>query len=472
MAKLRPFLNNAMLVVLFALYGFHITNAQTIFLIDNSGSMEGMSYARKIKSFHKVEDELLEYLDSHIKDSVRVISFTDKIFEDRIINGDSREIGNSVAAFAIPKRGNSDIYSAIEYAKANCIPTNSKNRLVVISDGLQNCPVSKEAFKNQILALPRQFPIGVYYLLLDEGDLSTDISSLFDKTSSLHLIRSLKEIDSLEAFPKHQVAEVVSVDYLEETKVEAMSASTDHIWDLKWLLWVIVGLIALMLLCLLIYFSYPFLALFLQKSVPLIQRAIPKLYALPKWLFNLIFKLLPEKMKKFLQENMPQYDNYKRGDVKPSGDTEAKTLEDIKNKTGHTLKYNGGEPDFEPISDAKIELDGGLDNNIPKDSDPRKAVSIAQDNAARKLLSTESGRQKIADYVGKSPADINPNDLSDYYSWKDDSLGKRGYPLTPHETIDGKNMLWVNKNWHDVSWGGIHHNGGVSMLRSIRAVYG
>ena len=84
------------------------------------------------------------------------------------------------------------------------------------------------------------------------------------------------------------------------------------------------------------------------------------------------------------------------------------------------------------------------------------------------MLKSKKGRSIIGRYVGKSPKDIT---VDDYTCWKDDMLnfGKPNHnPLTPHETIDGKYMQWVPKKYHDVSWGGFFHHGGVSLLKSIR----
>ena len=113
-------------------------------------------------------------------------------------------------------------------------------------------------------------------------------------------------------------------------------------------------------------------------------------------------------------------------------------------------------------------MKGSLDKNIPETLDPRSKVFKAQEAARDQMLKSKKGRSIIGRYVGKSPKDIT---VDDYTCWKDDMLnfGKANHnPLTPHETIDGKYMQWVPKKYHDVSWGGVSHSGGVSLLKSIR----
>lgn len=205
-----------------------------------------------------------------------------------------------------------------------------------------------------------------------------------------------------------------------------------------------------------------------RLSAGTIQRLIALLYSYPKPLYYLIRSLLPSSFKTTIDKFMPKYEFIKRGIVIPRNDKEERTLREIKQTYGKKLVYKHGEPDFTPIAEYKVRLKGTLDSNIPPTPKPRTKVSIAQDNAGKQMISSRKGKKIIAKYLNKSIRSIT---MDDYYQWKDDALniGTTNHnPKTPHETIDGLYIMWVPKKYHDVSWNGIAHTGGVSMLESIR----
>lgn len=208
--------------------------------------------------------------------------------------------------------------------------------------------------------------------------------------------------------------------------------------------------------------------LFTMVSAGAIQTSIAFLYNLPKPLFNIVFRRLPSKMTKFLQQNMPKYEDMKRVEVVPNNEAQRQTLEEWQKQTGKRAQYKNGEIDFSDVAEHKEKFNDTLDDNIPNTSNPRSKVSKAQDKAAQQMLNSKNGREKIGKYIGKDPKDVT---YEDYTCWKDDALNQgtpHHNPKTPHETIDGKEIMWVPKKYHDVAWGGIDHNGGVSMLKSIR----
>lgn len=280
------------------------------------------------------------------------------------------------------------------------------------------------------------------------------------------------------------VVKGTELDITNETSLN-QEVNTITSWSLKqeynipwllWFLWLLSLIIAIAIAIYIIYlfavlckFIIPYLTQNLTRlSAGTIQRLIVLLYSCPKPMYYLIRSLLPSRINTIVDKFMPKYESIKRGVVIPRNDKEEQTLREIKQTYGKKLVYKHGEPDFTPVAEYKVRLKGTLDSNIPHTDKPRQKVSIAQDNAGKQMITSRKGRKIIAKYLHKSIRSIT---MDDYYQWKDDALniGTTNHnPKTPHETIDGLYIMWVPKKYHDVSWNGIAHTGGVSMLESIR----
>lgn len=446
--------------------------SNTTFLVDVSGSMDGLSKDRTAKSLYKVENEFKMYIDNNINDTVKIITFTDRIIDSFQITPHSTDLESLVKKISHPQKGNTDLMIALEK-----IGNSTANRVVIISDGRQNVGDFINIIEKLKLDRAKKNR-KQYFLMLEESDLGTPLINEFSKSDYITIIRSLTELTYKDLKAQNEVQDKntipASVVDAESNTTESLNSDEykQNISLFKIVICIIISLIILTCAYLIIKLLVTILPLFKMDSAGAIQIGIAFLYNLPKPLFNLIFKALPPKMKTFLDKYMPKYDDLKRGEVVPKNDIQKQTLDDWEKKTGKRAKYKNGEIDFSDVAEYKEKLNGTLDDNIPKGSDPRTKVSKAQDRAAIQMLNRETGRKKIAEYVGKSPKEVTYND---YTSWKDDSLnnGKPNHnPKTPHESIDGTEIMWVPKKFHDVSWGGIDHNGGVSMLKSIRNYFG
>lgn len=467
-------------IVLFLMLSNSILATNTSFLVDVSSSMNGWSPDRKVKSLAKVNDELRLFLTDNSKDSVQIIKFSDKIWRTYFIAPDRADMDEVLRRISYPEKGNTNLNPAIKAA------ANSKynDRIVIISDGLQNVG-DESSVISSINTITQSEPKFVYYLLVDESDTNNPLIQQISNADNVKLIRSLSELNDVESSDLNDSKETKSaadirsdvngfVNLLNTEDISKLKSDNWNIdWNLLWmiLLWILIAAL-IVAICVLIWKLLPLFLKVGGATAGAIQKAIFVLFNMPKPIFNLIFRILPSKMKTFLREYMPKYEDFKRGKVKPKNEGQRKTLEEIKKQTGKDLKYKNGEPDLESVAEYTVETDGTLDDNIPKGPDPRKNVSVAQDRAANKMLSEKRGRKIIADYNGKNPKDVT---MEDYYKWKDDvhNIGKPWHnPKTPHESIDGKKIMWVSKKYHDVSCGGLDHNGGVSMLKSIRNYFG
>ena len=446
--------------------------SKTSFLIDVSGSMNGLSKDRTLKSLDKVQNEITNYIEAHAGDSLQIVTFTDRIIDSFWVTSNSTDIESIVEKISFPRKGNTNIEIALEYLNGKPF-----NRFVIISDGRHNIGNTADVIA-KLKSNKTANNTNQYYLLLDESDSTAPLIKEISGSDYIFLINSLSELQDENIITNNNTENdyaIIAQQIKADDHSMASANTSEHRVGInlsKFFLWLIIIVAILACIFMLTKISIAVLPLFKMASAGAIQKAIAFLYNLPKPLFRIIFKVLPSKMKSFLKEYMPSYDDYSRGDVIPKNETQKQTLDEMARQTGKKPKYKNGEIDFSDVAEHKEILNGTLDDNIPNGANPRAKVSHAQDRAANQMLNSKTGRQKIADYVGKNPKDIK---YDDYTSWKDDSLnqGKPNHnPKTPHESIDGREIMWVPKRFHDVAWGGISHNGGVSMLKSIRNYFG
>ena len=456
--------------LLFSIVSSYANN--TVVIVDGSGSVAGMSKTRPYNSIRMLTAELTEYLSKlSVKDTVSLIHFTDRIQGIYTYAGYSKSIQAVIDSLRFIPKGNTDFSVAL-----NALDDISRySRVIIISDGLNNSGPSNDEICYRLKQIAERLNGKVYFLLLNEADLHNQIIQFVSDSENISLVRSLTEVPSYSTDNKLENAtpDSTSHDGLISTEDSVTQASDTKsnsccTFDWKYVKIILIVLLCIAIIALIGYLIYQFGPLFIQASAGAIQKAIFLLYNLPKGLFNIVFKILPESMRSFLTEIMPSKEAFKVGKVIPSSEQQSKALEAMQKETGKAMRYKNGEIDFKPVSKFQVKLKGSLDKNIPETLDPRSKVFKAQEAARDQMLKSKKGRKTIGQYVGKSPKDIT---IDDYTCWKDDMLnfGKPNHnPLTPHETIDGKYMQWVPKKYHDVSWGGVSHSGGVSLLKSIR----
>lgn len=461
------------IVSLLLLLPSYVSAETTTLLVDVSGSMNGLSSDRNIHSLNKVKDEVSSFANIY-KDSIEIVTFTDKILDTFVITPKNfdKEIYQN---YFLPKKGNTNLNVALNYVEN----TNSHN-IVLISDGKHNIGNFVPIIEN----LNNHNNRNQFFLLLDESDLNTPLLQELSSSNNIKFISSLSDILNTTTEVSEDREETISesspVPSHLNTEDQKLSIhdNKSHVDLFKIFMWIIIGVIILVIILLLLKFIISILPLFLMNSVQGIQKAITILFNLPKPIFNIIGKLLPTKMRDFIfgvngdprTAYMPSYDNYKRGNVQPDPksknyEKQKQLLDEHKRKTGKSLKYKNGEPDFSDIAEYEQPLKGGLDSNVPQGNKVRPNVHYAQDKAADAMMKSKQGSKVIGDYVGKKPNSIT---YEDYQSWKEDRLNNGANPKTPHEKIDGTGIQWVPTDMHDT----FKHTGGVSMTESIRNFFG
>lgn len=459
-----------MILLLFPNISSYASN--TVVVIDGSGSVAGMSKTRQHNSIRFITEELTKCLsDFSAQDTISLIHFTDKIQRIYTSAGYNEAVQTIIDSLRFIPKGNTSFSIALD--AINEIP--GQRKIVFISDGLNNAGTTNEFICNQLEHLANSHRDEVYFLLLDDEDTNNSIIQCAINSDNITLVKSLSEISFHSAYNTGTNAPSNTANNsCVLSSVEAPSQNSDNnvepqcYFEWKYLKIILLVLVCVAIIILFGYLAYQLGALFVQTSAGAMQKAIFILYCLPKGLFNMIYKKLPNDMKTFLTNVMPRKGDINVGEVKPGSEQQAKALDAMRRETGKAMRHKNGEIDFDPVSKFKVKLRGSLDSNIPETLDPRTKVFMAQEAARDQMLKSKKGRKLIAQYVGKSPAEVN---IDDYTCWKDDmrNFGKPTHnPLTPHETIDGQYIMWVPKKYHDVSWGGVSHSGGVSLLKSIR----
>ncbi len=435
----------------------------TVIIIDGSGSVAGMSKVRPINSIKMISNELTDFLSKlSTKDTITLIHFTDKVQDVYTYSGYNSIVQSKIESLRLIPKGNTDF--TVAFKIIDSIP--NYRRVIIISDGLNNFRSSTEMVCNQLLLLAERLKGETYFLLLNEFDLKAPIINFISNKENIHIIKSLSEITPLKDVTITTKESVIS-DANKKVK-EVKEVKHNNYINYKLLKNIIIFIIALVLLLLIADFSIELTPLYLMKNAGKLQMSIMFLYNLPKGLFQIVFNTLPQNMQEFLKKNLPSRQNFNFGEVLPQNEQQKSILDEIQKESGKRIKYKNGQIDFSPVSRYTVKLPGSLDKCIPETLNPRDKVCKAQEIAGNLMLKDKKGAKIIANYVGKSPLDIN---IDDYTCWKDDALnfGKPNHnPLTPHETVDGKYIMYVPKKFHDVNYGGLSHNGGVSLLKAIR----
>lgn len=138
--------------------------SNTSFLIDVSGSMNGLSKDRTVKSLDKVKNEIKNYIEGHDNDSIQIVTFTDRIIDCYWVTPSSTDIESKVEKISFPHKGNTNLKIALE-------SINSKNfkQIVIISDGRHNIGNSSDVI-SKLKSNKTDNGAIQYYFLLDESD--------------------------------------------------------------------------------------------------------------------------------------------------------------------------------------------------------------------------------------------------------------------------------------------------------------
>lgn len=438
------------------------TESSLTIFVDVSGSVAGLSSNRRYSSIEKIKSELNEFIPLYLSlnDELRVVSFTDTIITDQTLYKDQLDLLPKITSRIYPVKGNSNIKYALD---------NIKDKVnIIITDGLYNTISPKYHYDKYLDSILAKENPKVYMLLLDSRDDNITVTKFKENN---RLLVSLKDIDVNSELKKAENQSTFSDEIVpvKEKSIQVMDSDNPST-SFNWInvLWLILALIIIIVLG---YFICHAMPLVFNTSAAAMQQSIGWLYQLPKPLYKMVKVLSSPKMKKFLDTYIGDYDGIARGEYVPNTPQQEKAVEEFKKITGKYPKYKDGEIDLSPVAKYEVELDGGLDNNIPRGKDVRANVHFAQDKAAEQMLNSPKGRKIIADYHNIPIDDVK----YEYYTdWKDDALnrGKPNFnPLTPHETVDGCKILYVPKRFHDVAWGGISHKGGVARLRDIRTFF-
>lgn len=166
-----------------------INAGNTAFLIDVSGSVNGLSKDRTIRSFDKINQELSAFLKSNKKDSLQIVTFTDRVIDSFSILPNSEDIESIIKRISYPRKGNTNIANALAY-----IDSSSLQRLIIVSDGRHNIG----SYSDIINKLSSDNARRQFFLLLDESDMGTSLVKEFAKSNYIKIIRSLTELSEEE----------------------------------------------------------------------------------------------------------------------------------------------------------------------------------------------------------------------------------------------------------------------------------
>lgn len=429
--------------------------ASKVYLIDVSGSIEGFSSIRSERSLSFIKEELLSDIDNWQTNSeYRFITFTDKPSKPVVFSGLQQDEAKKYVLSLSICRGNTDIVSAL---KESMKYENQNDCVILISDGLASVG-DLETLRALIKGIANSSQFGKQYmLLLSENDLRTPLVKEYSDNSNLHLIRSLNEVTEPSCDISLVNEDTDSLCKISHIQVDSSKGSIEADSFKRYLM---MSILLILILLLIVFVIYIFPA-FAQTSAPILLNIIHGMYSLPKPFFKVIYSILPKNFKEFLRNFYPNYDDFRRGPCEPRNDKQHQMID----KYG-PLKYKDGEPDFSPYAKGEAYFPEG----IGKYMDPNRPASdrsSVQDEAGRRMLNNPKMKRIISDYHKKSVKDLT---MQDYYDWKDDVLnrGKPNFnPLVPHETPDGKRVIYVPQDLHDA----FRHSGGISRIRDIRNAF-
>lgn len=444
-----------MAVIATLLLSYDSAYASKIYLIDISGSIEGFSSVRAEHSLAFIKEELLSDINNWRADSKYLfITFTDTPSDPIVFSGQQQEEAKKYVLSLSIDRGNTDIASVL---KKSMQYENQNDCVVLISDGMANIGDS-EALYTLIKDIANSLYLGKQYmLLLSENDLRTPLVREYSDNSNLYLIRSLSEVTEPSCNMSLANEDTDSLCKISNIQVDS---SKDTICDAGLTHFLLISLLLILILLLIIFIIYISPA-YIQTSAPKLLNIIHWMYTLPKPFFKIIYSILPKNLKAFLREYYPNYDDFRRGPCEPRNDKQRQMIE----KYG-PIKYKDGEPDFSPYAKGEANFPDGIGKYMDPNN-PAIDRSSVQDEAGRRMLNNPKMKRIISDYHKKSAKDLT---MQDYYDWKDDVLnrGKPNFnPLVPHETPDGKSVIYVPQDLHDA----FRHSGGISRIRDIRRAF-
>lgn len=224
--------------------------SNTVILVDNSGSVAGMSSIRPHNSIRMITGELTDYLSKmEAEDTVSILRFTDRIFVSQTFAGYSDKLQSAVDSLKFVPQGNTDISSAL----AAVYNIETFQRVIIITDGLNNVGKSDTDICDELQSLALNVKGELYCLLLNEDDMSNAILTYADKSDNIHLIRSLSEIP-----PFEQVLDVAPAS--ETVVVPANAEVAGGTFDWKWVWIVLAILLAIALIALVCWLVYKYVS--------------------------------------------------------------------------------------------------------------------------------------------------------------------------------------------------------------------
>lgn len=445
--------------------------SNTVILVDNSGSVAGMSSIRPHNSIRMITGELTDYLSKmEAEDTVSILRFTDRIFVSQTFAGYSDKLQSAVDSLKFVPQGNTDISSAL----AAVYNIETFQRVIIITDGLNNVGKSDTDICDELQSLALNVKGELYCLLLNEDDLSNAILTYADKSDNIHIIRSLSEIPPFE--------QVLDVAPASETVVVPANAEVEGgTFDWKWVWIVLAILLAIALIALVCWLVYKYVITALShRSV--IQGVIPALPHLSDVDYSSGTPLNSDLGNWTGERGNSDYVFNK--DAKPSsknyGNPEGKTFGEMGKDLGDPnpkVRFEKGEPVFrDPATKSGKPLEVTFDEGIDQYIDKGKVIATNGGKVDRQRLHDKAFKQ-LAEKYGKSVDEIKVfkgdsepvRRLMERWGCSEkDVWDKCNNPhhiqRVLHEMKDGKTVQLVARMYHD----NVAHKGGIEkVVRSI-----
>ena len=445
--------------------------SNTIILVDNSGSVAGMSSIRPHNSIRMITGELTDYLSKMAaEDTVSILRFTDRVFISQTFAGYSNNLQNAVDSLKYVPQGNTDISSAL----ATVYNIAAFQRVIIITDGLNNVGKSDTDICDELQSLALNVKGELYCLLLNEDDLSNAILTYADRADNIHLIRSLSEIPPFEKV----------IDAVPASETVAVPANADvegRTFDWKWVWIVLAILLAIALIALVCWLVYKYViqALSHRSVIPGVTPALPHLsgvdYSSGTPLNSDLGHWTDERGNSdyvFNKNAKPSSKNYGNPKGKTFGEM-GKDLGDPNPK----VRFEKGEPVFrDPATKSGKPLEVTFDEGIDQHIDKGKVIATNGGKVDRQRLHEEAFK-RLAEKLGVSvdelkvfKGDSEPvKRLMERWGCSEEEVWRRcnnphHIQRVFHEMKDGKTVQLVPRMYHD----NVTHKGGIEkVVRSI-----
>lgn len=427
-----------------------VPEGKKIYLMDVSGSMQGKGTIETSDVFNSTKEHLAKSLNK-ISDSCEVVIIpfsSTPLTEKRFNSFDEANKIQALESLTIDE-GNTNIYSAFNKALKE-FDTTKNNVLFFITDGYHNEYVSNEVLYETLKSFPSKKEAkysNLYYYITSPSCRDMEICRIFEENEKMEVIESL-------IFSKEKCDTSIIYARMSDESI----SDKDHFNVLKWILIILAILVLIAISLLKAYIIIPRLPNLFLGTVDTLGRFIGSLVnildRLPKIIKELLFKLLPSKMKKACDDYWDKIKNKNNRNwdtdknfMRPRNLNEIPKSFNPQNLPWKEIlpKYN-----INPQKGIRINKNGEIDwNNLSKCTVEKKGLY----NKYKDKFQDRGGGNNIQDEIGKIMAKKMNLPIEQFWKYKSDN------GLVIHERPNLKTFNLVPKEIHD----NIAHGGGISV---------